>query len=110
MSDRTGVDDTAHHRARLVVVEQGLQELKTTVQDLAKSINQYISEQAKAPRPIPFKEIIATAAATLALVGMVMNMFDARVERAVELSASRMKQEAILQQYRLERLEKSPIK
>lgn len=84
------MDNTSDHRARLVVVERGLEELKGTVNDLAKNINRWISDQANAPRPIPFKEIVVTAGATLAMFYGILQFLDSRSAPHIDALKFRM--------------------
>lgn len=100
------VDSTADHRARLVVVERGLDELKSTVGDLAKSINRYINEQNKAPRPIPFKEIVVTAVSTLALFSGILTFLDNRTADKIEIAHKRDAGAKAVIEYRLDQIEK----
>jgi hypothetical protein len=103
---RDDVDNTSDHRARLVVVEHTLEELKQTVSGLAKTINHHFTELSKQPRALPFKEIVATAGACLAIMVGGLSLLDSRIDKAVELALARQKQELILQQYRVDRLER----
>lgn len=70
--------------ARLYVVEEQLGRLERSVTNLSESIGRYISEQAQAPRAIPFKEIIATAAITFGLFVAGLNFMDQRHELATK--------------------------
>ena len=91
---RDDMDNTSEHRARLTVVENQVAEVRETVRDLSSTINKWIKEQSQVPRPIPFKEIITTAAATLAVFAGVMQFLDSRNERSLEVY-----------KYRIEKLE-----
>ncbi len=102
----TPVEETHDHRARLTVLERGQDELKESVNNLAKTVNRFISESAKAPRPIPLKEMVATAAATLGLVAMILNLFDNRVGTSVDLALAKQRPSVAVYEYRLETLEK----
>lgn len=76
--------DVSTERARLILVEEGLSRLERSVESLASSIGKYITEQASAPRAIPFKEIIITAGATFALFVAGLNFMDQRNDMATK--------------------------
>lgn len=82
--------------ARLYVVEEQLGRLERSVTSLSDSISRYITEQAGAPRAIPFKEIIVTAGATFALFVAGLQFMDQRNDMATKdmraLIASHAKQ------------------
>lgn len=88
-------EDGLDHRARLIVVEDGLARLERSVNTLADTLQRYVQEQAKAPRSIPFKEIISTAAATLAFVVGILAFLDSRAATEAKLAT-----------YRIERIER----
>lgn len=73
---------TADSEARLYVVEEQLGRLERSVTALSDSIGRYITEQAQAPRAIPFKEIITTAGITFALFVAGLQFLDQRQELA----------------------------
>lgn len=77
-------NDISTERARLILVEEGLSRLERSVESLASSIGKYITEQASAPRAIPFKEIIITAGATFALFVAGLNFMDQRNSMATQ--------------------------
>jgi len=43
-------------------------------------MQRYVEEQARAPRPIPFKEIMITAAATLSVFYGIVQFFEQRID------------------------------
>ena len=90
------VDNAPDHRARLVVVERAVTDLKESVGELSRTLNKWMQELSRAPRPIPFKEIVVTAAATLAVFASIISFLDSRAESATRLL-----------QYRIEQLERT---
>lgn len=101
MSD---VDNTAEHRARLTVVEHRLEEVSNVVKELAHSFNKWVQNQGSAPRPVPFKEIIATALSSILLFAAVVAFFDARVATAIEIARSKDIGANAVLQYRLDEM------
>ena len=84
MKEQVAPADASSERARLILVEEGLQRLERSVESLATNISKYIAEQSGAPRTIPFKEIIITAGATFALFVAGLNFMDQRNEMATK--------------------------
>ena len=74
--------DEHESRARLIVVEEGLVRVERSVDSLTKSISAYMAEQIRAPRAIPFKEIVVTAGASFAFFLAVLGFMDSRNEMA----------------------------
>ena len=85
--------------ARMTVVESTVERLERTVNSMASSMQRYIEEQARSPRPIPFKEIMLTAAATLTVFYGIVQFFEQRIEA----NTSKMK-------YQIELLERNTEK
>ena len=83
-------DDLHDHRARLIVVEDKLSRLDQTLTALASEMRHFVQAQANLPRAIPFKEIISTAAATLALVVGILAFLDSRAATEAKLTTYRI--------------------
>lgn len=99
-------DSTDDHRARLVIVEHRLEQMSHQVSELSHNINKWMKELSSAPRPIPFKEIVATALSTLLLFGGILAFLDARAATAIELVRLKDAEVRRLVEYRLEQVEK----
>lgn len=89
---------------RVDVLEHTVGELRVAFVDLAKEVRRFMERTNEQPRPIPFKEIITTAAATLGLVVGILSFLDARVDTKLEAKNAPM---AVIQ-YRIDQLEKKP--
>lgn len=100
------MESNEDHRARLVIVEHQMEQVSRQVDELSHSINKWMKDQAAAPRPIPFKEIIATALSTLLLFGGVLAFLDSRAATAIEIARLRDGRDTIVQTYRLDQIEK----
>ena len=94
------------HRARLVIVEHRLEQMSGQVSELSHNINKWMKEVSSAPRPIPFKEIVATALSTLLLFGSILAFLDARSATAIELVRLKDAEVRRLVEYRLDQVER----
>ena len=122
------MDSNADHRARLVVVERVQEELKSqftalstdvkhqigslaaemrqSSAQLSESLQKFVQSQAQQPRPIPFKEIIATAVATAALVSYGLAFIDSRITSAIEIAKGKDIATHAVMQHRIEQIDK----
>lgn len=82
--------------ARVDVLEHSVSEIKAVLNDFAKEVREYMKHQQLQPRAVPFKEILATATATLGLMWGILTFFDNRTDKALEIY-----------KWRIERLEMS---
>jgi hypothetical protein len=92
---------------RVDVLEHAVVDLKNVVTDMSKDLKRFVERVSEQPRPIPFKEIITTAAATLGLLVGVLSFLDARADTKLD---ARMKDQAApmaVLQYRIDQLEKA---
>jgi len=87
--------------ARVIVLENVVDRVEKSVTDLARVVQKSVEAQASAPRQIPFKEIIITAAATLSLFGGILTFLDSRSAKDFDL----MKEKMSFIAYRLEKIE-----
>lgn len=78
--------------ARMSVVESAVDRLERTVNTLAGSMQRYVENQAQQPRPVPFKEIIGTAAASVAIFAAVLAFIDNRQSSHLEVYKYRIEQ------------------
>lgn len=79
--NRTARDDH-EFQARLLVVENEVGQIKSLIKDLSTTVREAIHEQHKAPRAIPFKEIIVSASASFALCVGLLNFMASQNELA----------------------------
>lgn len=103
-SSTADVDSTSDHRARLVVVEHRLEEVTSAIRDLSHSFNKWVKDQASAPRPIPFKEIIVTAVASATFVTTALSFMDSRINTAIEIAKAKDIAQNAVNQYRLDEM------
>lgn len=78
--------------ARMTVVESAVERLERTVNTLASSMQRYVEEQVRAPRPIPFKEIMITAAATISVFYGIVQFFEQRMDSNTKILQYRIEQ------------------
>lgn len=78
--------------SRVDVLEHTVDEIKSVLTDFAKEVREYMRTQQNAPRAIPFREIVTTMAATLAVVWGVLKFLDDRDMRAMEVHKYRIEQ------------------
>lgn len=98
MADSTSHDSRLY--ARVDVLEHTVDRIDKGVNELAKGFREFVERQSSLPRPIPFKEIVATMGATIAVVFGVLQFLDARATTATELAISRLKLELIAAEQR----------
>jgi hypothetical protein len=97
LNKRLGSLETGHQ-----MLSQGLNRLEKLTEGLATSFADYMKEQNSAPRAIPFKEIMITAASTWALGTSVLLFLDNRFTLSTQPTVERVRD----QKEKIESLEK----
>ena len=101
--DRIGALESRHE-----VFAQGLNRLEKMTEGLTQQFSQFMKEQSQAPRSIPFKEIVTTAAATFALGTTILLFLDNRSQLTNQPHIERVKDQSekiARLEYKLERLQ-----
>ena len=68
--------------SRVGILENGLMRLESAVERIGNMMSKQLEDASRAPRVVPFKEIMATAAVTLTVFYGVLRFIDERVESA----------------------------
>lgn len=99
---------------RVRVLEHGIHKLETSFEakfnSLEKSIGRLFDNLQGRPVTPPFKEIIISIGATLAVVMTVAGIIGSYVERSIELSAAKSAGARQVLEYRLDKLEQHAAK
>lgn len=85
-----------------ITLQSSMLKMEQSVDRLASNFNAYINEQAKAPKAVPFKEIMWTIVCCFGFVVSVITFIDARADSRI----SPYHQASQDQKLRIDRLEK----